>query len=144
MAIAKNRKNQKLFQILVGAAWIDGVIQPQERTYLQRIAQEWQLNEEPEIKIFLSELKAVQPTECYLWLEEYLENYPGIEDYYELLEKVGGLIYCDEYVDIRETRLLEKLQSFDPRNKTNMSGPPWFLRKIRKFYQKVVQEKIYS
>ena len=144
MAIAKKQKKQKLFHILVGAAWIDGVMQPQERIYLQRIAQELQLTEEPEIKTFLSELKTVQPTECYLWLEEYLEQYPGIEDYDELLEKVGGLIYCDEYVDIRETKLLEKLQRCDPRNRTNKIIPQWFLRRIRKFYQKLVQEKIYS
>ncbi len=144
MAIAKLQKTKKLFKILVGVAWIDGVMQPQERIYLQRIAQEFQLTKDPEIKILLSELKTVQPQECYLWLEEYLTQYPGVEDYHELLEKVGGLIYSDDYVDIRETQLLEKLQRFDPENKTDKIIPDWFLRRIRKFYQKVIQEKIYS
>ncbi len=144
MAIAKSQKNKKLFKILVGAAWIDGVIQPQERIYLQRTAQEFQLTKDPEIKTLLSQLKTVQPSECYLWLEEYLEQYPGVEDYYELLEKVGGLIYSGDYVDIRETQLLEKIQRFDPENRTDKIIPEWFLRRIRRFYQKVVQEKMYS
>ncbi len=143
MAIAKSQRTKKLFKILVGAAWIDGVIQPQERIYLQRIAQQFQLTEDPEIKTLLSEIKTVQPTECHLWLEEYLEQYPGVEDYDELLEKVGGLIYSDDYVDIRETQLLEKLQRFDPRKRTDKIIPEWILRRIRRFYQKVVQEKIY-
>ena len=118
MAIAKYEQNKKLFKILVGAAWIDGVIQLEERIYLRRIAREFQLTEDPEIITLLSELKTVQPTECYLWLEEYVEQYPGVKDYDELLEKVGGIIYSDEYVDIRETQLLEKLQRYDPRNRT--------------------------
>ena len=144
MAIAKSQKNKKLFKILVGTAWIDGVIQPQERIYLERIAQKFQLTEDPDIKTLLSEVKTVQPTECYLWLEEYLEQYPGVEDYDELLEKVAGIIYSDDYVDIRETQLLEKLQRFDPRKRTDKIIPEWILRGIRRFYQKVIQEKIYS
>lgn len=144
MAIAQNKKNKKLFKILAGTAWIDGVIQAEERKYLQRSAQELQVTEDPEIKILLSELKTVQPTECYLWLEEYLDQYTKVEDYHELLERVGGIIYGNGDVDIRETRLLEKIQRFDPKNRTYKMIPEWVLRRIRRFYQKVVQEKIYS
>ncbi|MGK7897819.1 MAG: TerB family tellurite resistance protein, partial [Xenococcus sp. (in: cyanobacteria)] len=71
MVIAKTQKNQKLFKILMGTAWLDGIIQPEERKYLWETAQAWQLTEDPEIKILLSELKTVSATECYLWLEEY-------------------------------------------------------------------------
>ncbi len=81
MAIAKKQKNQKLFKILVGAAWIDGIIQPEERKYLWRVAKELQLTEDPEIKVLLSELKTVSATECYLWVEEYGERYIRAEDY---------------------------------------------------------------
>ena len=144
MAIAKSQKNQKLLKILIGTAWIDGVIQPEERIYLRRIAQKFQLTENLEIKIFLSELKTVPATECYLWLEEYFEQYPGVAEYQELLEKVGGLIYCNGNVDIRETQLLQNIQRFDPRNRTSKIIPEWVFRRIRRFYQKVVQEKIYS
>ena len=144
MAIAKKQKNQKLFKILVGTAWIDGIIQPEERKYLWRTAKELQLSEDPEIKILLSELKSVLATECYLWLEDYLERYCSVADYLELLEKVGGLIYCNGDVDIRETQLLEKIQRFDPNKRNSKTILECFLRRIRRFYQKVVQEKIYS
>ena len=144
MAIAKKQKNRKLFKILVGTAWIDGIIQPEERIYLRRLAQELELTEDPEIKILLSELTTVSAIECYLWLDDYLAQYPGVEDYHELLEKVSGLIYSDNYVDIREAKLLEKLQSFDPHQRTENVIPEWFFRRIRRFYQKVVQEKIYN
>ncbi|MEM9271428.1 MAG: TerB family tellurite resistance protein [Cyanobacteria bacterium P01_F01_bin.143] len=144
MVIAQNHKNKKLFKILAGTAWIDGVIQAEERKYLRRSAQELELTEDPEIKILLSELKTVQPKECYLWLEEYLEQYTQVEDYHELLERVGGIIYGNGYVDIRETRLLEKIQRLDPKNRTYKTIPEWVLRRIRRFYQKVVQEKIYG
>ena len=144
MIFFQDRKNRKLFNILVGAAWIDGIIQPEERIYLRRIAQELQLTENPESQILLSELKAVQATECYLWLEEYFADYSGLKEYQELLELVGGIIYCDGNVDIRETKLLEKIQSFDPRNKTYKMIPEWILRRIRKYHQKLIQETIYS
>ncbi|ELS01495.1 hypothetical protein Xen7305DRAFT_00011990 [Xenococcus sp. PCC 7305] len=144
MAIAQETKNKKLFKILIGTAWIDGVMQPEERIYLRRIAQEFQLSEDPEIKILLSELKIVNPPECYLWLEEYLEEYPGAENYHELLERVSGIIYGNGDVDIRETRILEKIQSFDPRDKSQNWILERMLRRIRKFYQKVVQERIYN
>ena len=144
MAIAKKQKNRKLFKILVGTAWIDGIIQPEERRYLSRVAQELQLTEDPEIKILLSELTTVSATECYLWLDEYLAQYPAAEDYHKLLEKVGGLIYSDDYVDIREAKLLEKLQSSAPHQQTKNIIPEWFFRRIRRLYQKLVQEKIYN
>ena len=142
MAIAKKQKNQKLFKILVGTAWIDGIIQPEERAYLRRVSQELQLTEDPEIKILLSELITVSATECYLWLDDYLAQYPAKEDYHELLEKVSALIYSDNYVDIREAKLLEKLQSCDPHQRTENIIPACFFRRIRRFYQKLVQEKI--
>ncbi len=142
MAIAKKQKNRKLFKILVGTAWIDGIIQPEEREYLWRVAQELQLTADPEIKILLSELITVSATECYLWLDEYLAQYPAKEDYHELLEKVSGIIYSDNYVDIREAKLLEKLQSCDPHQRTENIVPERFFRRIRRFYQKLVQEKI--
>ena len=144
MAIAKTQKDKQLFKILVGTAWIDGIIEPEERAYLRQVAQELQLTQDSEIKILLSELKTVQPTECYLWLEEYLIQYPDVDDYFDLLERVGGIVYGNGDVDIRETKLLEKIQSFDPSKRTYKLIPEWILRRIRRFYQKLIKEIIYS
>ena len=41
--------NVKLVKLLIGSAWLDGKIQPEERTYLNRIAQEKGVAQDPEI-----------------------------------------------------------------------------------------------
>lgn len=142
MWIYQNKKMKKILKILIGAAWIDGVIQPEERKYLRRVAQDFNLADDPEIQPLLSELKPIQPVECYQWLEDYLgENHSG-EDYLELLEKISGLIYSDGYVDIRETKLIEKMQNLDPNQESNKSIFDKLLRKIQKLYRAAVEQSV--
>ncbi|MDJ0545291.1 MAG: TerB family tellurite resistance protein, partial [Microcystis sp. M53601_WE4] len=43
-------KNKQLLKILIGVAWIDGVIQPSERNYLRQVAVMEKLDDDPEIK----------------------------------------------------------------------------------------------
>jgi uncharacterized membrane protein YebE (DUF533 family) len=137
----KIRKMKQLLKILIGAAWIDGVIQPEERKYLRRIATDFQLAEDPEIKPLLAELKPIQPEECYEWLEEYLGINPTQADYQELLEKISGLIYSDGDVDVREVKLIEKLQLLDPTNQPRKSVFDKVLKKIQKLYQQAIHEQ---
>ena len=138
----QTNKMKQILKILIGAAWIDGVIQPEERKYLHRIAKDYQLEEDPEIKPLLSELKAVKPQECYQWLQDYLGENPTQEDYQELLEKTSGLIYSDGNVDIREVKLIEKLQLLDPANEPKLSVFDKVLKKIQKLYQQAVEQQI--
>ena len=141
MQIKQTNKMKQILKILIGAAWIDGVVQPEERQYLRRIAKDYQLEEDPEIKPLLSELKAVTPEECYQWLKDYLGENPTQEDYQELLEKTSGLIYSDGDVDIREVKLIEKLQLLDPANEPKSTVFDKLLRKIQKFYQQAVEHQ---
>ncbi|MDJ0632801.1 MAG: TerB family tellurite resistance protein [Xenococcaceae cyanobacterium MO_188.B29] len=133
---------KQILKILIGAAWIDGVIQPEERKYLHRIAKDYQLSDDPEIQPLLSELKVVKPEECYQWLQDYLGENPTQEDYQELLEKTSGLIYSDGDVDIREVKLIEKLQLLDPANEPELSVFDKALRKIQKLYRQAVEQQI--
>ena len=142
MHIKQEKKMKQILKILIGAAWIDGVVQPEERQYLQRIATAYQLADDPEIKPLLSELKPVKPQECYQWLQEYLGENPTQEDYQELLEKTSGLIYSDGDVDIREVKLIEKLQLLDPANEPNLSVFDKALRKIQKLYRQAVEQQV--
>ncbi len=142
MQIKLTHKMKQILKILIGAAWIDGVIQPEERKYLQRIAKDYQLSDDPEIKPLLSELKVVKPEECYQWLQDYLGENPTQEDYQELLEKTSGLIYSDGDVDIREVKLIEKLQLLDPANEPKLSVFDKALRKIQKLYRQAVEHQI--
>ena len=58
-----------------------------------------------------------------------------------MLEKTSGLIYSDGDVDIREVKLIEKLQMLDPANEPNSSVFDKLLRKIQKFYQQAVEHQ---
>ena len=134
-------KTKQLIKILIGAAWIDGVIQTEEREYLHRIATAYQVENDPELKPFLSELKPVQAQECYRWLTEYLGENHQEEDYQELLEALSGLIYSDGNVEVQEARLLTKLQELDPIYEQSKSPLDKLLEKIQKLYRKTMSSQ---
>ena len=139
----KTNKMKQILKILIAAAWIDGVIQPQERAYLRRVARDFQLADDPEIKPLLSELRPVKADECYQWLEEYFGENHTAEDYQELLEKISALVYSDGYVDVREAKLIEAIQSCDPAN-PNCKNSVFdrILRKIRKIYRSAIEQQV--
>ena len=137
----KNTKTKQLIKILMGAAWIDGVIQTEERQYLRRIAATYQVENDPELKPFLSELKPVQAQECYRWLTDYLGENHQEEDYQELLEALSGLIYSDGDVEVQEARLLTKLQELDPIYEQSKSPLDKLLEKIQKLYRKTMSSQ---
>lgn len=128
----------------MGVAWIDGVIKPKELLYLYQIARNFQLTEEPEIKHLLSELKPIQPSECYQWLEEYLAENPSNQNYQELFEKICSLIYSDDYVDVREAKLIEVISYYshnsDPRNSILNK----MLQKIKQLFKEAINSQINS
>ncbi|QSJ15794.1 TerB family tellurite resistance protein [Nostoc sp. UHCC 0702] len=137
MVTDSNVKN--LVKILIGAAWIDGRIQPEERQYLREIAQAKGLASDPEIKPWLYELVPVQPKDCYAWVKEYLGDRPSIEDYENLIEAISGLIYSDGDVAIEEARLLTKLQELDKLNDSNQPAYNALLKQIQKLYRRWVE-----
>ncbi|NJK55954.1 MAG: TerB family tellurite resistance protein [Pleurocapsa sp. SU_5_0] len=141
--MGETRKMKQILKIIIAAAWIDGVIQPEERAYLRRVAQDFQLANDPEIKPLLSELKPVQAVECYQWLEEYFGENHSAEDYQQLLEKISALVYSDGYVDVREAKLVEAIQSCDPAN-PDCKNSTWdrILRKIQKLYKAAIEQQV--
>lgn len=136
------QKNQQLLKILVGAAWIDGIIQVEERDYLRRMAESHGVADDLELKNLLSELKPVTPTQCYQWLEEYLGNNPTANDYQELLEALSALIYSDGDVQLQEAQLLTKLQLLDPAQDSSKSAFDKLLKSIQKLYKKAISQKL--
>jgi uncharacterized tellurite resistance protein B-like protein len=135
--MVNNSSVKNLIKILIGAAWIDGVIQPEERQYLRRIAQENGVATDPEIKPWLYELVPVQPAECYEWVKEYLGSSPSTEDYQNLLQAISGLIYSDGDVAIEEAKLLTKLQHISTSESTQ-AGSNNILKQIQKLYRRWV------
>lgn len=137
MVTDANVKN--LVKILIGAAWIDGRIQPEERQYLREIAQAKGLATDPEIKPWLYELVPVQPKQCYSWVQEYLGDRPSLEDCENLIEAISGLIYSDGEVAIEEARLLTKLQELAKINESNQPAYTALLKQIQKLYRRWVE-----
>ena len=136
--MAANSSVKNLVKILIGAAWIDGKIQAEERQYLREIAQAKGLASDPDIKPWLYELVPVQPNECYEWVKDYLGDRPTNEDYENLIEAISGLIYSDGEVAIEEARLLTKLQELSTANDSTQAGHNAILKQIQKLYRRWV------
>ena len=132
---------KQLVKILIGAAWLDGKIQLEERKYLNQVAQDKGVATDPEIYPLLHELRQVQTTECYQWVKEYLGDRPSSEDYQKLVEAVSGLIYSDGDVDTEEAKMLSKLQSLDPKNGSPQPAYNAVLKAIQKMYRRWVEDQ---
>ncbi len=130
---------KQLVKILIGAAWLDGKIQPEERTYLNRLAQEKGVAQDPEIYPLLHDLRQVEATECYQWMKDYLGNSPSTADYQNLLESISGLIYSDSDIDTEEAKLLTQLQSLEPKNDTPQPVHNAVIKEIQKLYRRWVE-----
>ena len=131
--------NVKLVKILIGSAWLDGKIQPEERTYLNRIAQEKGVAQDPEIYPLLQDLRQVETAECYQWVQDYLGNSPTTADYQNLLEAISGLIYSDSDVDTEEAKLLTQMQLLDPANHEPQPAHNAVMKEIQKLYRRWVE-----
>jgi uncharacterized tellurite resistance protein B-like protein len=133
---------KQLVKILIGAAWIDGKIQQEEREYLLRVAKETGVGDDPEIQPLLYELRAVLPDECYAWMKEYLGDRPSSEDYQRLIESLSALIYSDGEVATEEAKLLTRLQLLDPDSGTTpKSRQNNVLKAIQKLYRRWIDQQ---
>ena len=115
--------NKQLVKILVGTAWLDGKIQPEEQAYLQRIIARKELQDDAELKLWTSGARVVSSEECFKWISDYLGQSPTPENCQELLEEISGLIYSDSEIDSKEADLLMQLEQL---NEKISSGPDIF------------------
>jgi uncharacterized membrane protein YebE (DUF533 family) len=136
--MAGNSNVKNLVKILIGAAWIDGKIQPEEREYLRQIAQQKGVANDPEIKPWLYELLPVKPTECYDWVREYLGDRPTNEECQNLIQAISGLIYSDGDVASEEAKLLSKLQDLSNDSDQSNAKANNILKQIQKLYRRWV------
>jgi uncharacterized tellurite resistance protein B-like protein len=124
-----------LVKILIGVAWIDGKIQPEERKYLHQLAKENGVADDLEIHPLLYELRSVNSEECYQWVQEYLGDHPIPEECQHLIEAISGLIYSDGTIATEEAKLLTRLQILESGSDPSPSLHTKALTAIRKLYQ---------
>jgi len=129
-------KTKKLVKILIGAAWIDGKIQPEERKYLHQIAQQEGLSEDPELRPWLYELKSASSKECHIWVREYLGPHPSSEDCRQLIEAISALLYSDGDITNEEAKLLTQLQLLIPENAESSQFYTAAVKAVQKLYQR--------
>ena len=125
-----------LIKILIGVAWLDGKITPEERQYLIKVAKTHHLDEDIEIHPLLAGTMLVTPSDCQQSIETYLGD-RSINDDDHLLEAISGLIYSDGDVALSEAKLLIDIQSTP--SATLPSEQP-IVTKIRKLYQNWVDK----
>ncbi len=131
---------KKLVKILIGAAWLDGKIEPEERQYLHRIAKEKGVENDKEIQPLLYELRSVKSEECYRWLQEYLGDSPTSEVCQQLIEAVSGLIYSDGAIATEEAKLLTRLQLLDASTEQSNFLHAKILSMVRTLYQRCISQ----
>lgn len=125
-----------LIKILIGVAWLDGKIQPEEREYLVKVAKTHHLEEDVEIDPLLAGTMKVTPADCQAWIQTYLGD-RSINDDDRLVEAISGLIYSDGDVATAEAQLLVDIQS-SPSSPQSVEQP--LVNKLRQLYQNWVKK----
>jgi hypothetical protein len=123
-------QSRLLLKILIGVAWLDGAIQPEERQYLAKVAQTHQLEHDTEVEPLLTGTMTVTAAECEQWIQSYLGD-RSIHDDDGLIEAISGLIYSDGDVAVAEAKLLVNIQSVPA------TAPP-LVSKIQQLYKKAL------
>ncbi len=136
--MSKNAK--QLLKILIGAAWLDGKVQPEEQQRLQRIAQQKGLSDDAELNPWLNGLRAVSTEECHRWIDEYLGEQPVPEEVQQLLEEISGLIYSDGNVDSAEAQLLMEIQQKEVSASSGSNLHNTITQSIQNLYRRWVRE----
>ena len=129
-------QERSLLKILIGVAWLDGEIKPEERQYLTKVAQTHQLDLDPEIDSLLTSPIPITLGECEQWIQDYLGD-RSIFDDDGLIEAISGLIYSDGDVATNEAKLLVNIQSA-PSSGVSTRSP--LIAKIQQLYRNWFQK----
>ncbi|MEM6423623.1 MAG: TerB family tellurite resistance protein [Cyanobacteria bacterium P01_H01_bin.119] len=135
-----------LLKILIGTAWIDGEIQPEERHHLNRIAADAELADDDDIKALLQGSVKVTPQHCYGWVQAYLGSDPTADNCRQLMESISALVYSDGVVDLEEAKLLNHLQTVSlggntPQSQNSEAVAKGVISSLRQFYRSLVTQK---
>ncbi len=127
-------QSQLLMKILIGVAWLDGEIHPEERQYLSKVAHAHDLDHDTEVEPLLTGTMKVTTKECEQWIQAYLGD-RSIHDDDRLIEAISGLIYSDGDVAVAEAKLLVNIQS-KPASAQPTQQP--LVTKIQQLYRKAL------
>ena len=95
-------------KILIGSAWADGVLEPEEQEVLDTVLQRYGETYDRELKHLLEQPVALQQTER--WISQYLADATETERQ-ALLGAIGRVLFADREVTDEEHMLLDDFHS---------------------------------
>ena len=100
----QSQKQKLITQILIGSAWIDRNLKPEEKIYLQTVLERYDLGQDNELLALLNEPTPVKTTEQ--WLVEYFKH-SSKDERMQLLADIGNVLIADNIVSDIEHDLLD-------------------------------------
>jgi hypothetical protein len=97
-----------MLNILIGSAWIDQHLVPEEVAYLHKVLSRFNLEHDVELQTLLK--TPVEPTQTERWLVTYLRDSPDSERL-KLLAAIGNLLISDSEVSNVEHDLLDEFHT---------------------------------
>lgn len=114
----QSQKQKLMTQILIGSAWIDRSLEPQERLYLQKVLERYHLGHDAELLALLNKPTPVETTEKLLI--EYFRQSTN-DERIQLLADIGKILIADDTVSDVEHDLLDEYHELMARMPTHES-----------------------
>jgi hypothetical protein len=131
-----------MLKILIGSAWVDQHLVPQEVTYLNQVLSRYHQGHDPELQALLSHPVTLRQTEQ--WLVDYLKDSPDSERL-KLLAAIGNLLIADDKVSDVEHDLLDEFHTLmasipsPPEPLPHLvDHAPKLLQQLGKFFRRVM------
>jgi hypothetical protein len=122
-----------MLKILIGSAWVDQHLEPEEVAYLNKVLLRAHLEHNAELQGLLS--TPVEPTQTEQWLVSYLRDSPDAERL-KLLAAIGNLLIADDEVSDVEHDLLDEFHTL----MASIPSPPEPLPDLGEVAPKILQQ----
>jgi hypothetical protein len=132
-----------MLNILIGSAWIDQHLVPEEVTYLHKVLSRFHLEHDVDLQTLLKTPVELSQTEG--WLIAYLKDSPDSERL-KLLAAIGNLLISDNEVSDIEHDLLDEFHELmasipspvEPLSSSVGDWAPKILQQIGQFFRRVL------
>ncbi|PZD73978.1 hypothetical protein C1752_01726 [Acaryochloris thomasi RCC1774] len=130
MTSEQQQQHRLILQILMGSAWADQHLEPQEVSYLQNLLQRYHLSHDSELQSLLE--NPVSPQQTENWIVAYLRN-ADEEERLILLAKIGKLLISDDDVSDSEHDLLDRYYELMDRTPHHSEAIPKLVKTLGQF-----------
>ncbi len=137
-----SERNLLLLKVVIGSAWVDGQLEPEELDYLKQILERHHLADNYELQAMLKQPIPLDATEN--WIINYLARATE-QQRDQMLMMVIGVITADGVIDSSEHSFLLEYQGLMSRIPARPDTAPDLAKALRQMVQqaaKLVQTKV--